>query len=401
VSYRQKVLNDAPLAYWRLEEASGSFLDESGNGHSLAVLAGVPTRGAAPASNIPGSALTLVVTDHLECVDSVLTAPTTYSLEAWVKVTGANHSILTSLIGTRLDYTFALSVASGYAKCYQRVGNSFISVTGTALINDGLWHHVVMVNDGSSLRMYVDGSQQAVTTYAYANYPGGIATGVYLEAGTTDANYGDTFAGSLDELALYDVALSASQVATHFSEAATPTADPNLAEVNLAWNVTAVLSEPVFSLGLAAIELALGLDALGPVHGSLANPYYLSGPSGMQSFDLAGAVFIPDVGDINTPGDPSVVVGDWNAPSLWASLLAERDGQMSVTISAPIDVEIEVWVGPDYTQSARNIRLVAWSEDMEVRLTAGLDLPFSAAASTASGVAASLDYNLASTLSLA
>ena len=91
-------------------------------------------------------------------------------------------------------------------------GSSNTSIMSASGYDDGTWHHVVFTRTMSSgaLRLYVDGgsavtgtgSTVSLTSPANINF-GRIQTG---------SNY---FAGSLDEVAVYNTVLSATTVTAH------------------------------------------------------------------------------------------------------------------------------------------------------------------------------------------
>jgi hypothetical protein len=86
-------------------------------------------------------------------------------------------------------------------------------VSSSAGYNDGTWHHVVFTRTRSSgaLNLYVDGVSAGSATGATASLtsPASINFG-RIHTGT---NY---FAGSLDEVATYNVALSQATVTAHY-----------------------------------------------------------------------------------------------------------------------------------------------------------------------------------------
>jgi hypothetical protein len=86
-------------------------------------------------------------------------------------------------------------------------------VSSSAGYNDGNWHHVVFTRTRSSgaLNLYVDGVSAGSATGATASLtsPASINFG-RIQTGT---NY---FAGSLDEVATYNVALSQATVTAHY-----------------------------------------------------------------------------------------------------------------------------------------------------------------------------------------
>ncbi len=81
-------------------------------------------------------------------------------------------------------------------------------VSGTANITDGSWHHVAMTYDGgSSVRLYVDGVLDASATRTYATT---LAGRIYF--GSTVLGSGDRYRGLLDDVTIYNRALSASEI---------------------------------------------------------------------------------------------------------------------------------------------------------------------------------------------
>ncbi|HEY1437374.1 MAG TPA: LamG-like jellyroll fold domain-containing protein [Casimicrobiaceae bacterium] len=76
----------------------------------------------------------------------------------------------------------------------------------------GSWHHFVVTYDGTTLRLYVDGvlATSFVSSYTVSTVPIAIGVGARYGAGWP-------FNGAIDEAAIYDYALSADQVASHYA----------------------------------------------------------------------------------------------------------------------------------------------------------------------------------------
>jgi uncharacterized repeat protein (TIGR01451 family) len=98
------------------------------------------------------------------------------------------------------------------------VVSSTISVaTDVTRINDGNWHHVaVVVALGSSVTFYVDG--QLSSSYPI-NSVSAVAVTSFEMGITSIATSGTYFTGSMDEVRVYNRALSASDVASLFHNA--------------------------------------------------------------------------------------------------------------------------------------------------------------------------------------
>lgn len=90
---------------------------------------------------------------------------------------------------------------------------------GTSSINDGAWHHIAAVRDAATghNKLYVDGVLEADSVFTYS-------TGFTSSSDVQVANFlqGSThtyfFNGTLDEIAIYDKALSVAEVKEHYTK---------------------------------------------------------------------------------------------------------------------------------------------------------------------------------------
>lgn len=82
---------------------------------------------------------------------------------------------------------------------------------GSTIATDGNWHHVALTYDGFTARMYVDGQLDAAAPRAYSTV---LSGSFYMGAlpGTPDR-----FKGKVDELAVYNRALSQPEIAAIYS----------------------------------------------------------------------------------------------------------------------------------------------------------------------------------------
>jgi hypothetical protein len=90
------------------------------------------------------------------------------------------------------------------------IGNPDTTIQSTSNVNDGAWHHVAVTRNATSgaMVLYVDGAQQATATgpTGTRNAPAILRVGGLQ----TSLNF---FAGQIDEVRLFSVALTAAQVA--------------------------------------------------------------------------------------------------------------------------------------------------------------------------------------------
>ena len=230
--YPDVVLADAPLAYYRMNESSGSTLiDATGSRNGTYV--------GSPALAQPGAVGTGVVFDggpgDYAQVSSWTTQPAApASLEAWISHDGIKFAGVDTTIagfvsaGSRALRLMAFAVDADTLELgiYTENGNAHFDWTPA----DQGWHHLVGTIDaaGSTGRLYLDGIQVAVSGLGYpgtgATQPFRIGTGTDLGAAGTQS-----WPGGIDEVAVYSQALGAAQVAAHYNARASggaSTSDP-------------------------------------------------------------------------------------------------------------------------------------------------------------------------------
>ena len=216
--YADAVAADSPVGWWRLGESSGDVAVDSGsagaslNGTYSGVAPGAP--GIVP----DDGAVSFNANGHVQLPASSLFEQTgPFSIEAWLKTTynGTNSQ---EVYRTASTYGVMMAMHAGGTA----VGTlSFALYGGTTLytlttpnpINDGNWHHVVGTYSGDStktMKLYLDGAQVGSRTYTNSIY--------YTAAGATIGAWGTSypFVGSIDEVALYPVALGADRVQAHY-----------------------------------------------------------------------------------------------------------------------------------------------------------------------------------------
>ena len=222
-SYEQVVESDSPVGYWRLGDAAGSdtAADASGSGLTADVIAPV-TLGAAGAVAGDDNTAADLTGGYLNVPDAAplkLTGP--FTLEAWIKPTG---TVADPGVGILERYDspaqngYILRLAAGnHLQAWVLGASGYSLVTGTSVITPGAWHHVMAVFDGSRLTVYVDG--QADGTAPATVSPGAGSGDLRIGARGDDA--AQRLTGGIDEVAIYNTALSATDAAAHYLVGAT------------------------------------------------------------------------------------------------------------------------------------------------------------------------------------
>ena len=141
-----------------------------------------------------------------------------FSVSAWVKLTGYSPSLYPSIAKFKTDtstgWTFGLSNASAYAGVFFGSSTNFARGRTDGDISAdfiGVWKHICLVFDGvdkaalSSYKIYVDGSNIGLTG-------AGAFSTVSNTSSVIGGQPGNKFNGQIDEVAIFDTALSADQV---------------------------------------------------------------------------------------------------------------------------------------------------------------------------------------------
>lgn len=211
-AYRDTVLAKNPVGYWRLGEVLGAtaVADHSGNSNHGTV-EGAPTFGTAGAlTRDRDTAATFDgVDDAVAIADSASFDVTSFTIEAWIKTSNAGT-------GRRRIWSQQTAVGTYWLMALfdnkLELGSSadgLLTTRGVAL-NDNAWHHVVVVRDAVNdvARWYVDGVEVGTATATGGSYA--LSATPYI--GRYYASASEHFAGAIDEVAVYNRALTADEV---------------------------------------------------------------------------------------------------------------------------------------------------------------------------------------------
>ncbi|HAO46726.1 MAG TPA: LamG domain-containing protein [Ferruginibacter sp.] len=150
------------------------------------------------------------VNDYVNAPHQAAISVIQFSAGAYFKTT--NTGIFRNIIykdANGINANYQLSVSAGNKAQISFVNTSLtpIAATGSTTVTDGNWHYAVGTYDGSNLKLYVDGALEATT--ASATIPVTGAGQLYLGADNSGTG---KFNGSLDELSIWNTALSLTQV---------------------------------------------------------------------------------------------------------------------------------------------------------------------------------------------
>lgn len=218
-------LAKSPLsAWWPLYEGKGTVAHDASPNNNDGTLSG----GVTWSSGYFGSGLTFDGnTGEVDVPDNASLEPSsTLTVSAYVKATGSpgDWKYIVSkgaLSCISASYGLYTGPAGGLVFYISQDGGFQYPLSpdaGTG-VWDGKWHFVVGTYDGSTVRLYVDGSQIGSGTPASGPIAYDLPTSSDLFIGHYDGacpDGGDNFAGSIDEPTVWTNAWSASQVMTAY-----------------------------------------------------------------------------------------------------------------------------------------------------------------------------------------
>ena len=214
---------DAPASYWRLGETTGTVAADLSGGvpgaYTDGVTLGQPGAigGAADASaQFAGGYVDLG--DHYDFAGR---AP--FTLEVWVYPTVIDDTFPRIISKESFDDSTVPATRQGYALGFHQHNGLFCGryadkVANEAVAAPGLvpnaWNHIVCAYDGTTIRLYLNGTRVASTVSAITL----ADTALALTLGQK-TNGGNPTTGRIDEVAVYPTALTDARIAEHYAAA--------------------------------------------------------------------------------------------------------------------------------------------------------------------------------------
>lgn len=218
-AYGAAVFGLQPDLYWRLGETAGTTAADAGPWGNTGSYKGTVTRnvasGVRPTGNVGvsfnGSA------NNLVSATGAVVNPTTYSQELWFRTTTTTGGKLIGFgdatTGTSTNYDRHVYMETDGKLTFGVWTGEASTITTSGSYNDGTWHHLVATQSSAGMRLYVDGALQGSDPQTGAQ----SYTGYWRIGGDTTWGPQPWFTGAMDEVAVYPVALTAAQVAQHYT----------------------------------------------------------------------------------------------------------------------------------------------------------------------------------------
>jgi hypothetical protein len=193
--------NAGLVGYWSFNEGTGTIAhDFSGHGNN----------GTLSGSTLPtwtsgklGNGLSFNGTSSRVNLAPV-SVGASVTISAWIRTSSSGQIPAFSLWGgDRIYY----GVTSGTFFVYDNNATPSAAMTSNAYVNNNQWHLVVWTNDGANSNMYVDGRLDKTQSQARGAFTG--TAGSYIGFDGPNSEY---FPGSIDEVRVYNRALSSAEV---------------------------------------------------------------------------------------------------------------------------------------------------------------------------------------------
>jgi hypothetical protein len=221
------------IAYWKFDETSGSTYDDYYSGHDAECAASGICPTSLTEGRVNGAQTFNGSTTRVDVpVDPGNTffdwgKDDSFSIEFWMRgVSGQTCASSNEVIVGRDENHFGglhwwLGCNSSGRATFELRDNNFQgkNLASSQSVIDGDWHHIVGVRIGGASdinRLYVDGAQVASVSHDYgAGFES--STSVPLNIGWLNWDPFYHFEGDVDELAIYNKALSSAEIQNHYN----------------------------------------------------------------------------------------------------------------------------------------------------------------------------------------
>jgi len=196
-----------PVAHWALDdnEPDTTVADSSFNGNNGT--AQQNTEDISTTGIIDDALIFNGSSDYVDCGNnSSLQITDNLSISAWVRTTSGLRQFIVCK-DDLINRSYSLFMVDGMIRFQIFENDTYDRISSTTSINDGSWHHVVGINDGTDLKVYIDGELETLPG------AGGIidnkSADLWIGARSDLTRH---FNGSIDDVRIFDKALSGDEV---------------------------------------------------------------------------------------------------------------------------------------------------------------------------------------------
>ncbi|HJU79044.1 MAG TPA: Ig-like domain-containing protein, partial [Nitrososphaeraceae archaeon] len=170
--------------------------------------------------------LVLTGSNYQDTASSTALRPSQFSVAVWFKTSsnfGSDAFIVnkggigSDSSGQNLNYGIWMNSGEQIKAGFETSSGSDQYVTSPGTYNNGQWHYVVVTNDGSTVRLYIDGTQVATKSTSGASPETSGTKPVRVGANSRVTPPGNFFTGEVDEVRVWNDDLTTQQVADAFA----------------------------------------------------------------------------------------------------------------------------------------------------------------------------------------
>lgn len=221
LTYSETVLADNPIAFWLMNQTSGSTLnDTSGNSNNVTLFNSPTLNQSGPSSALDKSVLFNGTTQYgtTAQVAAYNIAPSSnWSVEGWIKTSNSGANVYLHVgdnTGGAQGMLVMAYLSGGKATALTADSTTnFLFTQSTGTYNDNAWHHMaITAASGGAMITYIDGVNVASTSTARRT-----------NAGTNHLAYVGSqvnqfyFNGNVAAVAIYNTTLSSTRVLAHYN----------------------------------------------------------------------------------------------------------------------------------------------------------------------------------------
>lgn len=217
--YKSLILATSGLvAYWRLGDSGTTAVDSSGNGNN-GTDSGSVTRGVSGLIASSGDKARTYSGGYTDCgAGSTLNLVNDLTVGAWINASslptslGVGKWIVGKDTNTGRSYSFGLYHDGASAKLSLQINGT--GTFSTTSIQSGTVCYVAATRSGSTITYYLNAQSIGSATDGTALN----VTGTHLRIGEREyPSFEEPFSGTIDEVAIYSRALSASEIAVRYA----------------------------------------------------------------------------------------------------------------------------------------------------------------------------------------
>jgi len=206
-------LTDGLVAHYTFD---GNANDATGNGHN-----GTVYGGAGYSAGISGSAIDLDgIDDYVRVADATdLRMEDNFSATAWVNPASLEQMVILNKAGGignpnshAVNYAMYLDAGDAGAH-FENPSDADWTIRSSGGVTSNTWQHVAFTKEGDSFTLYLNGTLADSASYSFTEASGtyDLSIGVFLY-GNYGAGLVEFFEGQIDEVRIYDRALSSGEV---------------------------------------------------------------------------------------------------------------------------------------------------------------------------------------------